>query len=209
MTARRVCRGATIGGALVLALLAGCTGDDDPAPPTSSSAGTGTGSGSGSPTSGTGSGTSTGTATGSPTTTATVEVPVPAAAKKKTAQGAEAFARFYVETIGKVQASGDSQPLRDLIGSCSTCVDLADLVDDRMSKGQHHERDTQELGLSRVLEGDASGGYLVGILLTISENKLVDATDQVVAIVNAVKVNYEVDVRWVDGGWKVERVTIP
>src|SRR6476661_9670193 len=85
-------------GVVTLGLVAGCSGGDE-APPGGSGT---TGASSATPSS------SSSTATQSSTSTAAPEVQVPAAATKRTAAGAEAFARFYFESVGDAYVTGET-----------------------------------------------------------------------------------------------------
>src|SRR5690349_17030511 len=108
-------------GVVALGLVAGCSGGDE-APP----GGSGTSSASSASTSSTSS-----TPTRSSTSTAAPEVQVPAAATKRTAAGAEAFARFYVSTYSAAARAGNADTMRGLAEpSCEGCAALFKVVQD-------------------------------------------------------------------------------
>ena len=97
-------------GALLFALTAvvsGC-GGDPPAPPPFTPA----------------------TAASSPTATGPVEPVLPEAANAPTAAGAEAFAKFYWETVNYAQATGDTAPVRAVSAStCQPCASSATAIE--------------------------------------------------------------------------------
>lgn len=113
-----------VGLVVVLGLIAGCS-DDDPEPkvadPTDSSSAASTGSPTPDP---------------SPSPTAPVAPTLPAEAQGTDAAAAEAFVRFYWETVNYAQATGDTESLRQLgDNSCSACTSGADGIEETFQGG--------------------------------------------------------------------------
>src|SRR5215475_4240161 len=62
----------------------------------------------------------------------------PALATQDSAPGAEAFARFWLIALDYAYQTGNTKPFRSL-GSCKTCVAVADGIDWLYSEGGHYE----------------------------------------------------------------------
>ena len=133
---------------LALAALGACTGSD-PGPavttPPSNSAVTS----SPAPT------TTTSSATPSPTATVDpVIAKIPAPARPHTQDGAEAFARFYMEQVNRAFTSADPTALAALAGpDCKTCSAFVAGAKDLKAKGHRHQ------GLSISVDGSPSNSY--------------------------------------------------
>src|SRR5689334_7494034 len=67
------------------------------------------------------------------------DFPVPVEARAKTAAGASAFARYYIELANHLLSNLDSEPLRELSRNCATCDSLADGYDANKQAGYHYE----------------------------------------------------------------------
>src|SRR5687768_14447899 len=99
-----------------------CSGGGEPEASRSSSA---------SPTTTPSATTSTNTVTPTTTPSTALSVSVPAAAKAHTDAGAEAFARFFYESVSRSQHLADSAPIRLLsIRQCVACQSLIERADD-------------------------------------------------------------------------------
>ena len=72
-----------------------------------------------------------------PSASATPTPPVmPAAARKKTKQGAIAYAKSFIQTLNYAGKSGDTAPLREMyIPLCTRCEAIADGIDKTYRKG--------------------------------------------------------------------------
>jgi hypothetical protein len=67
------------------------------------------------------------------------DMPMPAEAREQTAEGAEAFTRYYVEIYNHAMRTLDTTYMRDLNRGCDTCDELADQVDEVAAAGQQYE----------------------------------------------------------------------
>ena len=184
-----------LGGALV----AGCTGSGDSPPPTSSSSSVPpVSSSTSSPTSASSSSTSTAS---SPSSSATVALPP--AATKKTPEGAEAFARFYLKQYSAAANAGDAALLDGLSTSkCRGCVDLQNLVRDLQAKGQHMDIDALKVGASMVsdVQDEAT---TVNVLAEDKPKKILDRNGAVVANVKGARMDVRMVIEWKSNRWAI------
>jgi Family of unknown function (DUF6318) len=67
------------------------------------------------------------------------DFPVPAEARVKSASGAEAFTRYYIELLNHQLATLDSGPIRNLSRNCETCSAMAESYDHARAAGQKYE----------------------------------------------------------------------
>lgn len=133
-------------------LLGACTGGgDDPAP---------TGSSSASPS--TTSSTAPTTTTAPPTTTAKptkttpavdpVVAKIPKAARPKTLDGAEKFARFYIDQVNEAWGIPDPLQIDGLATSaCKTCTAFSQTANDLKTNGEKHKSETLVVKSSSAL----------------------------------------------------------
>jgi Family of unknown function (DUF6318) len=145
---------------LVAATSAGCSSDPEPkfADPTSSEP---TFSASGSPTESLG-GSSTEPVTEEPSGPVVPEYPEAANGKDRAA--AEAFARYYWQVLDYTDVSGETKLLRELSPTCTSCLQISDLVDRLYRNG------TRIVGIERGL--------------TITKTAVVNREDRIVASID-------------------------
>ncbi len=67
------------------------------------------------------------------------DLPMPAEAREQTAEGADAFTRYYVEIYNYALRTLDTTYMRDLSRGCDTCDQLADQVDRVAAASQQYE----------------------------------------------------------------------
>ena len=63
------------------------------------------------------------------------DFPVPDEARTKDAAGAEAFVRYYIDLLNRLQAIPAGGPLRELSPECATCLRIARAFDDAAAAG--------------------------------------------------------------------------
>ena len=126
------------------------------------------------------------TTTAAPSTTTTSAAPspttsvdpviakIPAAARPHTQEGAEAFARFYMNQVNQAFTRADPAALDGLSGAgCKTCSSFRQGAEALKKKGQHHE------GLSISVDGAPANSYtaktaLIQIFVTQHSVPVVD-----------------------------------
>jgi hypothetical protein len=64
------------------------------------------------------------------------DLPMPEEARQQTAEGADAFTKYYVEIYNHALETLDTTYMRDLSSGCDTCDELADQVDQVLSNGE-------------------------------------------------------------------------
>ncbi|WP_406833212.1 DUF6318 family protein [Pedococcus sp. KACC 23699] len=181
-----------LGGALV----AGCSdGGDPPSGPTSSSPG------SVSPTTSSPSSSSTSSSSSSSPSSATVAVP--RAATKKTPEGAEAFARFYWESVGQSTVSLDSSKVRSMSTiDCPDCKGLYEVVDTLRRKGQKAESSSFDIRLvTQTAKSDE--GFVVEVAGKERPIRLLDSSGKVLSTSKAGVFTWATRVVWRGDRWLV------
>lgn len=95
------------------------------------------------------------TSTPSPTSSEDpVNAKIPKAARAHTQEGAEAFARFYMEQVNKGFTEADPSSLEGLgAPSCETCSSFFESTKDLKARGHHHK------GLSISVDGALANSY--------------------------------------------------
>ncbi len=83
------------------------------------------------------------------------DFPVPDEARTKDAAGAEAFLRYYIELLNRLQAIPDGEPLRQLSAECETCLRIARAFDDAAAAGRTYVGG--EVSLNDVTEPQLNG----------------------------------------------------
>lgn len=191
-------RGASAAVLAVALLTAGCSGGSDPATsstskrPTSSST-------SSSPSS---SSSSSPSATSSTTSAAPVDLP--AAAKAHTTKGAEAFARYYTESIGHGLLTADSGTLQALSSpDCVACQGLIELVDGYKRKQQHADKQAMAVGYTKVDPRSTRDRVIVDVLADDAAYNIVRDDGTKVAAVKGEKFDLRYTVAWRANRWVV------
>ncbi|MGY1826969.1 DUF6318 family protein [Blastococcus sp. SYSU DS0541] len=67
------------------------------------------------------------------------DMPMPDEAREQTADGAEAFVRYYVDLINRTSTVMDAGPLRQLSDGCRDCDRIASSTEEAASAGQDYE----------------------------------------------------------------------
>ncbi|MFD2093974.1 DUF6318 family protein [Blastococcus deserti] len=83
------------------------------------------------------------------------DFPVPDEARTKDAAGAEAFLRYYIELLNRLQAIPLGEPLRELSPECETCLRIARAFDDAAAAGWTYQGG--EVSLNDVTEPQLNG----------------------------------------------------
>ncbi|KQZ88776.1 hypothetical protein ASD62_05105 [Phycicoccus sp. Root563] len=130
---------------------------------------------------------------------------VPPAASKKTPEGAEAFARFYTESMDAAMVAGSSAEITALsLRSCNACTRLIKVVDERAAKGQHQEKRSFTLGASQLDPSSSNTRPIVEVLVTNAGGRIVDQEGVTVSKLGEERLNFRHTLAWRDG-WRVEK----
>ncbi len=70
------------------------------------------------------------------------DLPMPDEAREQTAAGVQAFARYYVSLINRLDRTLDAAPLRALSSACETCERIADDAENDQVAGYTYEGGT-------------------------------------------------------------------
>jgi hypothetical protein len=104
--------------------------------------------------------------TTTPSPTQTVQPPVmPAAAKKSDLAGAEAFIRYYFDTVNYAYATGDLERTQSIRASdCAACKSLEDGIRKGYANDQRLQGGHVEVGDVVVTPGDLSKGADINVV---------------------------------------------
>lgn len=122
-----------------------------------------------------------------------------------TSEGASAFARFFVESIGRAYTTADPSVIAELSASgCGGCDVLIKAVGDLRAAGEKREGGEYEV-LSAVTPGLEDGDALVDVQYKRAAGQVVDAKGAVVASAGPVPAtDAQVRVVWRTGAWLVQ-----
>lgn len=129
---------------------------------------------------------------------------VPPAATKKTPEGAEAFARFYLTQYSAAAQAGDPALMNGLAtAKCQGCAALRKLVEDMRSKGQHIDIDAMKLGAS-VVSDTSDDAMTVNVLAEDKPKRILDKNGEIVANVKGAKLDVRMIVTWQSKQWAID-----
>lgn len=174
----------TVGALAVAVALTGCTSDEPPPttlPPLSSA---------------------------SPSTSPSpsrAESSVPPAARKMTPEGAAAFARFFVESIGLAYQAAEPSVISDLSAEgCGGCETLIKAVAELRAEGERRVGGTYEV-LAAVTPALEAGDAIVDVRYRRPAAEIVNADGVVTASAGPTSpVDAQVRVVWREGAWVVQ-----
>ncbi|GAB3085287.1 DUF6318 family protein [Pedococcus soli] len=130
---------------------------------------------------------------------------VPPAAKKPSREGAEAFARFYFESVGDSYVSGNTDLIAVLADdSCEGCKGFVRAITDRTAKGQRTDKSSIEVRLVQTTSGRATD-YVVEVAGEEVPVRVLNAKGQVVETSKPGVFTAVTSVTWRDGGWHIKK----
>ncbi|GAA2732440.1 hypothetical protein GCM10009867_08310 [Pedococcus aerophilus] len=128
---------------------------------------------------------------------------VPPAATKKTPEGAEAFARFYFESVGDSYVSGNTALIEKMADdSCEGCEGFVRAINDRASKGQRTDKSSIQVKLAQATSGKAPN-LIVEVAGQEVPVRVLDAKGNVVETSKPGVFTAVTSVTWREGGWHV------
>ena len=149
----------------------------------------------------------------SPSATATVLLDgfarerVPRAARAHSPQGAEAFARFYLEQVNKAWMVPDPEQIRPYaLASCKTCANYVATAEWLVSSDAAYDGAPAALGASVVLPESGADRVLVRVLETQESRRIVDGDGAVADSVPRSTGELEVELLWRQRSWLVRAV---
>jgi hypothetical protein len=178
--------------ASVVLVLAACSGDADPSPPSSP--------------------TPTTPATAVPTSSPTPTAPVmPQAAKTHTQAGAKAFVEYFWEVVDYAQATGDTAAIRALsVGGCTGCdggIHGIDKVYDAGGSIQGGRTAVDHQRVEMLITGGREIAHVtVDLQFSPQTIDMPGTTDDQVA--DASRARDRLDLLATDGGWQVAQLSV-
>ncbi len=194
-------RARVFGAVLVGVLLAGCNGEPGPEETSSETVTTTT---------------STESVTASPSESVTpqpsetsVLPPLPDAAKENTAEGAEAFIRYYFE-VANLAHTGPHEGLVPRFASevCESCVTMEGQVRDLLAAGQRASKPVYEVSSIEPIGGGSEGVQLFNIEVALPANEILDVDGRSVDSYDELVVSGQGGAIWEGAEWRIYELTL-
>lgn len=145
----------------------------------------------------------TSTSNGGTPTSRPSAVVVPEAARAHTQAGAEAFARFYWESVSSATASGVTSSIESMaLESCIACGAVPRAVAKRNAAGTHADSPSMDIRLVSARSGDGDT-YVVDVAGREAPVHIVDRHGSVVTTTEPGVFTWATTVVWRDGRWRV------
>jgi hypothetical protein len=132
---------------------------------------------------------------------------IPKAARPNTQEGAEAFAKFFIEQMAETGVQASTTPIEDLFAdSCKACLAVRDSATKLAADGARHERP------ALVVEGVSAYTFqadsvVIAVQATQRQVKVLDKLDSVIRITKPDKGTFALTLDY-DGHWVVLRSQI-
>ncbi|HET7414974.1 MAG TPA: DUF6318 family protein [Arthrobacter sp.] len=141
--------------AITIGLVSACSANPEPAPLPQSSTPVETTTGTPRP-------------AGDPTPSPDGPPTLPAAARGTSARAAEAFVRFWIESLNYAATTGETSGLRrSSTASCAACGAIARFIERTYQRSGHIEGDGWEPGTFKVVSGGTSGDLVVEVVVEV------------------------------------------
>ena len=151
----------------------------------------------------------------SPSVTATVLLDgfarerVPRAARAHSPQGAEAFARFYLEQVNKAWMVPDPEQIRPYaLASCKTCANYEGTVEWLQAASLHYDGPPMQLGASVVAPESRTDRVLIELGCNQSQRTILRSDGSVEKAVKHRFGGAQVEVLWLHDTWIVREVRV-
>jgi hypothetical protein len=124
-----------------------------------------------------------------------------------TAQGAEAFARFYLEQVNKAWMAPDPEQIRPYaLASCKTCANYVATSQWLLEHQMRYDSPPSSVGVSVVLPESTRSRALVELVNNQEQSNIVRVDGTRYRVVPHVFGGAQVEVDWADGAWRVRAV---
>lgn len=132
---------------------------------------------------------------------------VPRAARAHSPQGAEAFARFYLEQVNKAWMVPDPEQIRPYaLASCKTCANYVATAESLLKDGRRYEQDPARIGASVVMPGSTAHRVLVHIGQVQLASRILRRDGSVDKVMSEAPGEVEVELRYEDDSWRVSEI---
>jgi hypothetical protein len=132
---------------------------------------------------------------------------IPTAARAHTPQGAEAFARFYLEQVNQAWMAPDPELIRPYaLESCKTCANYVQTSQWLVDNNRHYAGTPSEIGVAVVLPESKPDRVFVQLVNNQLKSKIVNADGTVHRVLPHIFAGSEVEVQWVHGSWAVRGI---
>jgi hypothetical protein len=132
---------------------------------------------------------------------------IPTAARAHTPQGAEAFARFYLEQVNEAWMVPDPELIRPYaLESCKTCANFVGSAEWLRDHDSRYDVEPTSLGASVVLPESTADEVKVRVIQAQKASRIVSADGTEVNHYPHVSGQSEVAVAWRSSAWRVQYV---
>lgn len=134
---------------------------------------------------------------------------IPAAARAHTAAGAEAFARFYIDTVNRSWNLADPLLLDGLaLSSCKTCLNFRRTAENLNREQLHYESSAISLGLSLPLPESRMNLATIQFIYVQLSRLIVNDAGRIVRKVPRKSALTQFDIAWSQRGWKIQEIRV-
>ena len=142
-----------------------------------------------------------------PTPTPSYTSTIPAAARKKSARGAEAFARFYVEQSSRAWLAPDPSLLDGLSTTdCETCTTLEETARDLEQRSEKYSKPPIRWNSAQRLSGNGNR-FVFEVKLTELPTSVVDQNGSEIESFPRQEITRAVSVVWQGEQWLVDGIS--
>lgn len=130
----------------------------------------------------------------------------PAATRSRSQQGAESFARFYIERSAQAWTTPDADVLRGLATSnCKTCANLVATAEDLEEKGHKYDGVPIKVVSLKLFRG-GEDEWVFDSSLREQSVKVIDRKGAVISSSAAKDLNPAIAVVWREGRWWIDAI---
>ena len=134
----------------------------------------------------------------------------PEEAKANTKEGAEAFAKWYYEQVGKAWVSADSKTISNFANeSCKACQGFVTKVDENRQKGWKADRNPYTVSIEKSIDDPDKDVRVVS--LDVAEQQYTytgEAGDKHPVAIKEPRYSIVVTTRWKDGEWRTDHMAM-
>jgi hypothetical protein len=132
---------------------------------------------------------------------------IPTAARAHTPQGAEAFARFYLEQVNEAWMAPDPELIRPYaLESCKTCANMVETAEWLLQQHYRYDGAPSDIGPSIPLPKSSQDRVFIDVSTNQLERKIVDEDGGVAEEVSFARSASQVEVRWLAESWQVREI---
>jgi hypothetical protein len=134
---------------------------------------------------------------------------VPKAARAHSPEGAEAFARFYLEQVNEAWMKPDPELIRPYaLESCKTCANYVATAEWLLSREFHYDGRPMRLGEPIVAPESESDHYFIELIANQENRNIISHDGKVEEVVAYRAAGAQVELGWHGTSWVVREVRV-